>query len=924
MKKFIALLLVVLTLYSVFSFAVFAQEPVPCESSELPQIELNFTVYKNMPIESDNDCVHPTVQLCSGETFQLESNAPSTTYEVNKPDLISVNETGLLNVTAVDTMDSAVDREVKLTAKAPGYSDTEYWIYINRCNYHEDKADLKLYFLNINQQDGYRTLAGKKIKVLFDFKSEKEQYQNLPDEHSKNDYQYSDIMQNQSVSVFSSNEDVATVAFQRIKDRHIDAQSENYNYIKYLDIDCIRAGVTTITVATTNGFRESFKLYVQQNDPARKAIGIGEKFAPKYSDENPAFNRNNANISFSGKYVVGNKVGKATASLLYNGNRERIYFEVKNAPGKIVLNASNIVLLPNCTFDLNSSVPKGCASYSRKYTSDNTNIATVHPTNGLVSAKKTGTCTITVKTYNGKVAKCAVTVISQKDLITKIAPADPASKSINLALYQSRKLNIEVTPKGSKSHVSWSVADKKIASVSAQGVVTGLKTGKTTVTVAAIDGSSKSLTYTLTVTARKGSNSLNTKNCTVVNTNKTAYPYAQMCKDITSLKQKYPYIFDYVKLGTSYDNRGIFEIVIGNKNAKNKVFVQASIHAREYINSMLVMKQAETLCANYYTGTYRGRYYSEMLDNCCFYIIPMANPDGVNISIYGAKGINDKTLRSKVVGLCNKYGSGSSYYYTQWKANARGVDLNRNWDCNWNRGRNAINYACAEGYKGPSPASEKESKILKKEVERLKPKAVISYHSFGSVIYWDFIQSGSLQRKCSDLFRLTSNLTGYSSAENPSAYGYSPSILAPCFGDWVANVKKIPTLTIETGRVACPISASYFPGIWKENQHVLPAIAYYALNDTAVNVGSVIAARKGFVLSASKSSAKNFAYQIAYSTNSNFDNAKYVEFSASSGSLKISNLKANKKYYVCIRTVKKYGLIAFYGRWSSVKSCKTK
>ncbi len=507
--------------------------------------------------------------------------------------------------------------------------------------------------------------------------------------------------------------------------------------------------------------------------------------------------------------------------------------------------------------------------------------------------------------------------------ITSITTADPVSKSITLAVCQSRQIFINVSPESAKKYICWSVEDETVASVTPNGLISGKKPGKTTLKISATDGSNKSLTYNITITARKGGNSVNATNCKVVDIKKARYDYPRLCRNILKLRQKYPYLFHYETIGKSYDNRSIFEIKIGNVNSNNKVFVQATVHAREYNNSMLVMKQVEALCENYYSGTYRGRYYSELLQNCCLYIVPMANPDGVSISIHGAGSIRNKTLRTKLVKMCKKYGKGKRSYYTQWKANARGVDLNRNWDCNWKK-KLKPNYTCSEGYKGPRVFSERETKILKREVERLKPKTVVSYHSTGSIIYWDFIQSGSFQRKCSDLFKTAKSLTGYRSAGNPSSHGFKTSWLSPCFGDWVANSKKIPTLTIETGRVRCPIAAKHFPKIWKENRHILPAAAYFSLNDTTIDFSAVVAQSKGFSVSAKKAGLKDFYYQVSYSQNAKSKNAEYAEFPASSGSTEISDLKANTRYYVCIRTVKKYGSIKIYGSWSAQKSVKTK
>lgn len=508
--------------------------------------------------------------------------------------------------------------------------------------------------------------------------------------------------------------------------------------------------------------------------------------------------------------------------------------------------------------------------------------------------------------------------------VKSIKRANPANKTIELGVNQTRQVSITVQPASAKKYIAWSVENKKIAGVSATGLIRAKKAGNTTVTAKATDDSKKSITYTLKVSARRKGNYVNTNSCNIVKTKKSKYTYEQLCKDILSLQKKYPDIFQYKSVGKSYDKRNVYELIIGNKNSKRKIFVQATVHAREYVNSMLVMKQVEALCENYYKGAYRSRYYNELLQNCCFYIIPMANPDGVSISIGGARSIRNKSLSSNLVKMQKKYGKGKASYFTRWKANARGVDLNRNWGCNWKKYLGLSKRPASEDYKCPSAFSEKETKILKKEVERLKPKIVISYHSYGSIIYWDFAQKGTLQRKCSDLFKVAGKLTGYRSATSSTSRPVKVSNLYPCFGDWVASHKKTPTLTIETGRVPCPIPIKYFNSIWKENKHLLPALAYFALNDTTINFSSLKSNKKGFTATAKKYNSNSFSYQIAYTKSAKMANEKYAECPAKKGAVKISGLSAKRKYYVRIRTVKTYGSVKIYGKWSKVKTVKIK
>lgn len=313
----------------------------------------------------------------------------------------------------------------------------------------------------------------------------------------------------------------------------------------------------------------------------------------------------------------------------------------------------------------------------------------------------------------------------------------------------------------------------------------------------------------------------------IVSTKTAKYTYKRMQTDLKKLKSKYPYLISYNSLGKTHDNRDIYRVMIGNKNAKKHIVIQATMHAREYINSLLTMKQIEAICSNYYTGTYNGKYYSEIFDNICVHIIPMTNPDGVTISQYGAKGINNKTLRKNIENMCKKYGKSKTSYYTRWKANARGVDLNRNYPLNFNTFK-CVNSPRAEGYKGKSVGSENETKILLKLIDDVKPFTVISYHSTGSVIYWNFNQKGKLQNKCKSLFNSIKKLTKYIDAEPHKS---KKAKLGPYFGDWVCEKKKIPTLTIETGRGICPIKKSEFDSIWKKNRYVIPEVALWTKNN---------------------------------------------------------------------------------------------
>ena len=80
-----------------------------------------------------------------------------------------------------------------------------------------------------------------------------------------------------------------------------------------------------------------------------------------------------------------------------------------NAPTSVKLNKTSLTLGVGETYTLTKSVTPSNASTSYTWSSSNTSVATVD-SNGKVTAKKTGTANITVKTSNGKTATCKVTV----------------------------------------------------------------------------------------------------------------------------------------------------------------------------------------------------------------------------------------------------------------------------------------------------------------------------------------------------------------------------------------------------------------------------------------------------------------------------------------------------------------------------------
>ena len=99
---------------------------------------------------------------------------------------------------------------------------------------------------------------------------------------------------------------------------------------------------------------------------------------------------------------------KGTAAEEYAKENGFKFIEISD-PTSVSLNKTSLALEIGRTYTLIKTVSPSNAVTSYTWRSSNTSVATVD-SNGKVTAKKTGTATITVKTSNGKTATCKVTV----------------------------------------------------------------------------------------------------------------------------------------------------------------------------------------------------------------------------------------------------------------------------------------------------------------------------------------------------------------------------------------------------------------------------------------------------------------------------------------------------------------------------------
>jgi len=194
-------------------------------------------------------------------------------------------------------------------------------------------------------------------------------------------------------------------------------------------------------------------------------------------------------------------------------------------------------------------------------------------------------------------------------------------------------------------------------------------------------------------------------------------------------------------IGYSCQGREIYALHVGEVTGRQFIAVYA-VHAREWITARLALKHLKS-------GLRRGGGW----------VIPLLNPDGAEFS-------------QKVCPL--------------WKSNARGVDLNCNFDADWGCGRFNTKIRGGENCIGDYPFSEAETSALRDFTLKIRPDVTLSFHTKGEEIYWEY--GGRGDRRGADVLQ--------------KAKGYAVKrIYGSCGGykDWCISKLKIPAYTIECG-----------------------------------------------------------------------------------------------------------------------------
>ena len=286
------------------------------------------------------------------------------------------------------------------------------------------------------------------------------------------------------------------------------------------------------------------------------------------------------------------------------------------------------------------------------------------------------------------------------------------------------------------------------------------------------------------------------------------YTYEEMTKNISELRYIYPFLQVEI-IGYSVLGRSIPVIKLGN--GPNNVFYSGSFHANEWITSVLLMKFIEDFSFAYSNNiTLFGYSVRNIFEYSSIYIVPMVNPDGVDL-VTG--------YYSPISSIYNSFKNISGNYPEipfpeGWKANFNGVDLNLQFPSSWEQARQ-IKFS--QGYSSPAPRdfvgfgplTEPESLAIYNFTLSHNFRLVIAYHTQGEEIYWQFQNYNPPDSYY--IGNIFSTVSGYKLTEVP----YNSSFAG--YKDWFIQDYNRPGYTIEVGLGENPLPISEFDKIYNDN-----------------------------------------------------------------------------------------------------------
>ncbi|KAK3368684.1 hypothetical protein B0H63DRAFT_79957 [Podospora didyma] len=237
------------------------------------------------------------------------------------------------------------------------------------------------------------------------------------------------------------------------------------------------------------------------------------------------------------------------------------------------------------------------------------------------------------------------------------------------------------------------------------------------------------------------------------------HAYADHLQFLRDLQSSYPTQSEIVTAGNSLNGNPITGIHFwgtAGKNVKPAIVFHGTVHAREWISTMVVEYLGYNLLTNYASSA----EIKGFVDKYDFFIFPAVNPDGFLYS-----QTNDRLWRKN-----RQSTSGSTCI---------GRDINRNWPYQWSVSGGASTSPCDQDFKGTAQSDAPETTALAAWLRTVKArqglKLFIDYHAYSQLFMTPYGYScTAVSTKNTELQALAKGAVAAIKASHGLTYKYGP------------------------------------------------------------------------------------------------------------------------------------------------------
>lgn len=290
------------------------------------------------------------------------------------------------------------------------------------------------------------------------------------------------------------------------------------------------------------------------------------------------------------------------------------------------------------------------------------------------------------------------------------------------------------------------------------------------------------------------------------------YTYKKLQDEIEQLKIIYPFI-EVGNIGYSVMGKSIPYIRIGM--GKKEIFYNASFHANEWITTQVLMKFVKEYALQYLINGKLNEFNArELYNSVSLYIVPMVNPDGVDLVTGGLQPVDNQYKNAEKIAKDFP----SIPFPSGWKANIEGIDLNLQFPAGWEQAKEikykqGFDKRAPRDFVGEAALLAPESLAVYNFTLQHNFRLVIAYHTQGKEIYWTFQNYDPPMAEC--IGKKFSEVSGYTLAKVP----YNSSFAG--YKDWFIQEYNRPGYTIEVGIGENPLPIKQFDEIYADNFGIL-------------------------------------------------------------------------------------------------------